>query len=149
MTATVETAPVSLSEWIETDEHLALNMAAGLHNLAQMVADFPEVAPLLKLTLGGLITSVSATDNPRAALAALAHAATTHGGTATKATYGGVDIAFGPAVQMWVVTSAPTDEPEPAVVEDAPEPPADDVEAEVQDDVETETASDPTVEVAK
>lgn len=127
MTAIVETSPPAAGSWIETHEHLARVMAAGLRDFADMVADSPEVAPLLRVMLSNLMLPVSAAEDPTGAMTALVDAANSHHGAASQARYTGVNLDFGPAVRIWVMPQAPT-EPVGFVVEAAPEPPVDEAE---------------------
>lgn len=140
MTTTTDTAPQNTRALIvEREQRLAVDMADGLHRMANMIADRPGLAPLLRVMLSGLINSVSGEPDPELALTALTQMAAAHDATYSPATYGGYDIWFSPAVRMLVVTSAPV-EPVAAVqvVPQSAEP--EDIVAEADPDAETQPA---------
>lgn len=72
-------------------------LAANLHQLADLIADTPGLAPAVRYAFGGINCYVMSQHNPRAVLAAVARAGLKHGAHVTKdiGDYAGVVVRFG------------------------------------------------------
>jgi hypothetical protein len=96
-----------MSDKHTTDTERAAAMAAGLRELAAMVTDHPHLADNLRCGMRRWLVSVGhGGADARAQVIAFARAGRACGATVTEHddghTYAGVDVAFGPAVNLHV-----------------------------------------------